>query len=246
MTCRRKGDDICRHSKLILFALLGFVTIGLSNANAARAEEQDSACKYKDVAVLENSPKELTLVCRAVNDIAAYFQSIGYAPKLKGTLIFADRADDRGFSHGYFDAKRSQIVVYRKSKFNPWGSPWNARMAASFLHHELVHMATWQILGEDPTRLGLEWHEFIAYTVQFDLMEPQLRSDLLASMDHIRPFETFLEINEFTARMKPSQFAIAAYKTYRAKGGRKFVQQLLDREFAPTPFSYPFPIVPSQ
>ena len=183
MTCRRKGDNTSRHSKLILYVLLGLVTVGLSNANAARAEKQDSACKHKDVTVIDNSPNELTMVCRAVNDIAAYFQSIGYAPKLKGTLIFADRAGDRGFSHGYFDAKRSQIVVYRKSEFSPWGSPWDARMAASFLRHELVHMAVWKILDKDPARLRQEWHEFIAYAVQLDLMDPQLQSNLLASMD---------------------------------------------------------------
>lgn len=246
MIHRRKGDGSYRHSKLILYALLGLVSVGLPDANVARAEEQDRACKHKGVTVLNNSPNELTMVCRAMNDIVAYFKSIGFSPKLKATLTFADRAGDRGFSHGYFDANESRIVVYRSSNASPWGRPWTSRMAASFLRHELVHLAIWEILGEVPTRLKQEWHEFVAYAIQFDLMDPKLRSSVLASMGHIRPFETFLEINEFVARMKPGQFAVAVYKMYRAKGGRKFVQQLLLGKIVPTPFSYPFPVLPAQ
>lgn len=237
--------SLSRRHSIFFFAFLGLALAQTSVVRDAQAEK-DGECEHIGLTVLNNDPNELIMVCRAVSDITAYFQSIGFDLTPNGTLLFNDRSSERTFTHGYFDSKRSQIVVYRTTNMKPWGQPWTSRMAGSFLRHELVHMVIWEIVSGDPARLRPEWHEFIAYAIQFDLMDPQQRTSLLAPMAHIRPFETLLEVNEFTAHMKPSQFAIAAYKTYLGKGARKFVKQLLLGEIAPAPFSYPFPVLPAQ
>ena len=190
------------------------------------------------------------MACTAVADVDSYFRGIGFEITPRVSLRFADRSVVRsakqGSTHGYFDAASSEIVVYRMAAVRPWGLRWTSELAHSFLRHELAHMAIWEIVGGDLTRLRREWHEFIAYAVQLDIMDARLRGELLATQSHVQPFENLTEINEFTSRMDPDLFAVAAYKTYLARGARKFVTQLLRAEIVPPPFSYPFPVLPSE
>jgi hypothetical protein len=148
--------------------------------------------------------------------------------------------------HGHFNARRSQIVAFRTSDARPWEQQWSTSLAGSFLRHELVHMAVWQIGAREGTFFRPEWHEFIAYAIQLDLMDPDLREVILATHPRLKPFDDLLQINEFTSRMDPELFALAAYSTYRDRGGERFVRELLRAEIVPPEFIYPFPTLPGQ
>ena len=100
-------------------------------------------------------------------------------------------------------------------------------------------MAIWEAVRGGPVKLRPEWHEFIAYAVQLDLMDPQLRRYVLNANTDVRPSESLLEINEFTSRMDPDTFAVTAYKTYLAQGAGTFVSQLLRGEIVPHPSCTP-------
>lgn len=214
-----------------------------------RAEKKGD-CSHPGVNVIYDGPAELEAACSALTDIVVYFQRVGFEIAPKVSLRFADRDAARSFqqvaAHGYFNAPQSQIVVYRTSDVSPWGLVWSAKLAASFLRHELAHMAIWAIVGGSQVRLGREWHEFIAYSIQLDLMDGQLLNELLARHAETGPVGHLTEINEFTYSMGPEAFAVAAYKTYLAKGATNFVGQLLRAEVVPPPLSYPFPVLPDQ
>jgi hypothetical protein len=225
------------------------VAIGLVPAVAvdpARA----AACGHTDVNVVGATPREAEDVCHALSDVLGYFRAMGFQVDPTGSVTFLMRGDP-GISgarhlHGYFDRRRSAVVLFREHRTEPWGLPWSDELAASFLRHELVHMAIWHIVRDAPTRLRREWHEFIAYTVQLALMRPSLRDQVLAAHPDASAFEHLDSVNEFTSSMNPPRFAISAYRTYLGRGGATFVAQLLRFEVRPPPMSYPFPILPGQ
>jgi len=233
------------HASVLLAAAL----VGVLTPRDTRAEKTGD-CGHPGVTVIYDGPAELEAACTALTDIVVYFQRGGFEIVPKVSLRFVDRDAAGSFqqvaAHGYFNAPQSQIVVYRTSDVSPWGLVWSAKLAASFLRHELAHMAIWAIVGKSQVRLGREWHEFIAYAIQLDLMDAQLLNELLARHTETRPVGNLTEINEFTYSMGPEAFAVAAYKTYLAKDTTKFVGQLLRAEVVPPPMSYPFPVLPDQ
>lgn len=110
----------------------------------------------------------------------------------------------------------------------------------------LVHIAVWQILGPEAERLPREWHEFIAYAVQLDLMDPEILKGVLARFSDVHAFDELSEVNEFTYGMNPEVFAVAAYLTFRKRGAQNFVRRLLRAEIVPPQMVFPFPVLPEQ
>lgn len=238
-----------RRQSVLALLVLGAGTLGAPASRGIEAAQRGD-CGHPTIDVVFDDPAELDMACRALTDITEYFRGMGFEVTPRVSLRFADRPAGRpagpSSAHGYFDRGRSQIVFHRVSDVSPWGLPWTPQLAGSFLRHELAHMAIWQIVGGDPNRLRREWHEFIAYAIQLDLMEPRLREGVLAAQARVRSFKNLAEVNEFTSRMDPDVFAVAAYKTYIAEGGTAFVAQLLRGEIVPPAFTYPFPVLPGQ
>lgn len=243
------GKTLRRRQTMFASLALGAGLASGAWPRGSRAEKRTD-CGYPEVSIAYSDAAELEIACGALADVGAYFRRAGFDIAPKFSLHFADRSAAHSFSqlssHGYFNARQLQIVVYRTSDVSAWGLPWSQGLAISFLHHELAHMATWQVTDGDFTRLRREWHEFIAYVVQFDLMNPTLRADLLAKQSQVHAFDHLMQINEFTYHMNPEVFAVAAYKMHLARGGAHFVGQLLRGEIVPPPLSYPFAVVPGQ
>ncbi|TAJ81806.1 DUF6639 family protein [Reyranella sp.] len=215
------------------------LALGFAQTSIAQSShnEQLSTCGYKAVVVIYRGTAELAAACDALNEVTAYFRAIGFEAAPVVSVEFADRpADDTG-AHGYFDRPGARVVVYRAGAVRPWSLSWNLAVAASFLRHELVHAMVWRV-GKEPNRLPREWHEFIAYAIQLDLMDPNILERVLASQADVQPFDELIAVNEFTYGMGPEAFAVAAYKTYRARGGAQLVRQLLAGKLVP-PVSHP-------
>ena len=107
-------------------------------------------------------------------------------------------------------------------------------------------MAVHRILRGDQARLRREWHEFIAYAIQLDLMDSKLRAAVLDNFAEVRAVADLSAINEFTYGMDPDVFAVTAYLTYRERGAQNLVRALLRGELVPPPFSFPFPVLPQE
>lgn len=229
----------------IWFALLG---VGLTAACVSG--DQPTNCGRKGVEVVFSQRADLTAACHALDDTLAYFQRLGFDLEPNFSLTFVDPTQGKSIegvtSYGYLDLHSSIIVVYTFSYRQPWGLTWSRQVASSFLEHELVHIAIWQILGHDAGRLPREWHEFIAYAVQLDLMDAKLRKQLFGHFPDVHAFHELSEVNEFTYGIDPEVFAVAAYLTYRERGAGSFVRGLLRAEIIPPPIFFPFPVLPKQ
>ena len=231
--------------------LLTVVLLQLFHIRVAEAQA-DSTCGYLNITVSHSRQAELTMTCQALADVAAYFRDIDLWFEPNVSLMFSEKATEVsgqapvGRSHGFFDERESTIVMMRSSGSHPWGLRWNSELAASFLRHELVHMAVRLILGDDQKKLRPEWHEFIAYSVQLELMSQSLRASILAKHSDVMAFASLSGINEFTYRMDPAIFSIASFKTYRENGSKQLVRRLLRFELQPPPMSYPFTVLPGQ
>ena len=230
-------------------ALVGCVLLFF--LGVAVAAEQEGRCTGpSEVAVVYEDASELDAACRAVADVRGYFAGIGLEVPSKLAVHFADRAgaDYKGHAtaHGYFDPLRSLVVIYRLSDTEPWKQSWSPHLLGSFMRHEIVHLAVWEVLQGSSRQLRREWHEFIAYALQLDMMNPDLRQRILTAYADIDPAKDLAEINEFSYGMNPQVFAVMAFKTYRHRGAAEFVRRLLNAEIIPPPFSYPFAVQPHE
>lgn len=212
--------------------------------------EQAGKCNSYDVAVFYEDASELDAACRAIRDVVGYFQRIDVDVSSKVSVHFANRASNgsAGHSpaHGLFDPLQSRIVIYRASGARPWGKAWSSKLVGSFLRHEIIHLAIWQTVNGDRKRLRPEWHEFMAYAIQLDLMDPELLNQVLVAHGDVGAVKDLTEINEFSYGMNPEGFAVVAYRTYLERGAAAFVRQLLKSEIKPPPFSYLFAVQPHE
>lgn len=222
MTCR------------VFLHIASYLALAIAGTSLAQPsyDNQQANCGYNDVVIVYSNATELDAACNALNEITAYFRAIGFEIAPFGSVEFAEQAANGRASYGYFDRARARVVVYRSAAVAPWGLSWNLTLAASFLRHELVHMMVWRA-AKDPGRLPREWHEFIAYAIQLDLMDVNVLDGILARRADVQPFDDLLAVNEFTYGMGPEAFAIAAYKTYRARGDAQLVQQLIAGKIVP-------------
>lgn len=104
--------------------------------------EQRADCGFPGADVVYQDPTELGAACAALTEIIAYFRSMGFDIAPQFSLHFVDHAIDRApqlFSaHGYFNGPQSRVVIYRSSDAGAWELPWSAKMAGSFVGHELA------------------------------------------------------------------------------------------------------------
>ena len=227
-----------------------FALLAGSVAAACAEPDRPANCGHENVEVVYTQKADLAAACNVLAGTLGYFQRMGFEVEPRFSLTFVDPGQGKSvegvISYGYVDLRSSIIVVYSSSYREPWGLLWSRKVASSFLQHELVHIAVWQILGPEAERLPREWHEFIAYAVQLDLMDPEILKDVLAHFSDVHAFDELSEVNEFTYGMNPEVFAVAAYLTYRKRGAQNFVRRLLRAEIVPPQMVFPFPVLPEE
>lgn len=221
---------------------LGLAAVMCSAAAApARAD-----CDHDKVTV-SGTGSERALACNALVDVLGYFSSIGFPVEPELGIIFSDDVyidlygpapaspPIRSRVSGYYDSKRKRIEITRgSSRFredcHPWKQSWSPEIADSILRHEIAHMAIKESLGKRYARMAKPWLEYIAYSVQFDLMDKALRDRITASYPGIHQVQQPAEINTFLYNADPDAFAVIAYRFTEANGGRAFIRRLLKGE----------------
>lgn len=129
--------------------------------------------------------------------------------------------------HGYFELKQFKTVIARGAADRWWGLGETEELLGS-LHHELTHMAVAVVLGEKFKRLPASWHVFIAYAVQLDLLDREIRNEILARSLQLKGFSELNYINDFViALLPPQHMAVMSYRAYLKWGGQEFLARLL-------------------
>lgn len=206
----------------------------------------ESHCGYEHVRIKGNPPVRGLDFCQPLSRVMAFFQSMGFEFEPRFSLITTSRLDaDQAHSYGNYDAAIERITIFRIGKKTPWNLDLSKEIYNSIAVHEMVHMAVLRILGENYSRLPKEWHEFIAYSVQIDLLDRPLRDRVLDRNEDVLAFTNLLSVNPYIYGLAGSDlFSVQAYKTYCARGGPAFVQDLLRFKFSPPPFIDIFPLPP--
>ena len=225
------------HRPLIKLAGLALlVTASCAPACPARAD-------------LSGTEGERTLACRALGDVLGYFASIGFPVEPELEILFSDEvyidlygpapavASTRSRVSGFYDSKRKRIEITRglspfREDRRPWNQDWGPEIADSILRHEVAHWAARESLGKRYARMAKPWLEYVAYSIQFDLMGKALRDRILASYPAIHKVEQPAEINTFLYSADPDAFAVIAYRFTEASGGPAFIGRLLRGEGA--------------
>ncbi len=113
-------------------------------------------------------------------------------------------------------------------------STWGQPIAYSILQHELAHAVVATVLGSEYQNYAKAWLEFIAYSVQFGIMNAELKSKVLANYPDTRPFQFPESVNAIVYAADPDEFGVSAHLFTEANGGPAFIREILAKE---VPFS---------
>lgn len=205
-----------------------------------------AACGHERVTV-SGLPEEVEDTCRAMGQVLAYFKQLGFKPDLQATIIFhervyidmydvrAEKIVGREQVSGFFNRRANEVQITSGHRGvarirKPWGIEWGRAIAYSILQHELVHATTAAALGSDFDKMDRAWHEFIAYAVQFDLMESELKRSVMANYPGIEPFEYPENVNQLMHAADPDTFGVRAHLFAKENGGRAFIKNVLENE----------------
>ncbi len=232
----------------LLCALAAAVGTAALDGGTAAQGRAAGTCDRGNVVVRLATPQQVREACEAISDVLTYFNGIGFEIDLQVTIAFRGDIEAEGgnkHAHGFYDAAAREIRLYAREQARPWGEAWQD-VGGSFLHHEVTHAAVVQILGLRGSTLPHEWHEFVAYAMQLELMDPAIRDRILERYSEVTPVPALTQINSFTYGLAdPDTFAVLAFKSYRRFGGRDLVRRLLTAEFVPTPVDRMMPFPPN-
>lgn len=222
----------CRNFSAVV---LGGLVVCLASQSSSEANppaqhtKSSAACGFAEVSI-EGDVEEAALACGSLARVVSYFAEAGFELVPRVTISFVEEIGDMPWPHpphGYFDLKRAKIVIARRAVDRWWGLAEADELLGS-LHHEMSHMAVAAILREDFDRLPRSWHEFIAYWVQLDLLEKEVRQEVLSRYADMAGFSAVNEVNDFLVEfLPPERLALMSYKAYRRWGGQEFLGRLL-------------------
>jgi hypothetical protein len=211
---------------------------------SAPAAAENGNCGFQLVTI-KGTAVEVEQSCAALAKVLQTFAAIGFRIDPEFRLIFKDqvfveRLDQAGQLDalrvlGFFDSRRSLIEMTsfqssHQEERRPWGVIWGPEIAGSILHHELAHMATFAVLGDGYWRTDPSWLEFIAYSIEFEVMDPSLRAQILANNPSAEAFEGVLKVNPMLHGADPDRFGLRSYLMTRDKGGLEFIRRVLAGE----------------
>ncbi len=236
-----RGVWALRRRAALLMLWVAIVVASLSLGPAAHA-----GCATGTITII-GSVEEEQAACAALDSVLEWFREIGFDLDLVATVHckdavfceFTEGADGRDVCQvqvsGLFDFSRWTVEItsadspHRQLR-QRWGIDWGPEIAFSILQHELTHLAVAGVLREGFRDLAAPWHEFIAYAVQFDVMDPALRARILDGFPGVGLFSRPESINPTIYGADPDLFALRPWFYMRENGGGDLIRAILDGE----------------
>jgi hypothetical protein len=201
----------------------------------ARAE-----CGYRQLTV-EGTTGEITMACEALASVSHYFAGLGETDVPPLTVRFDESVELPGAPGlklaGLFRGADEVVDVVRPSSthFNRplhWNQLWTPAVARSVLEHEFAHAFAYPIGGQ---HLDYAWNEFVAYAVQFSVMDSWLRARILITYPTAAPYPKAALVCDLSYLADVDLFAVRSYLTAEAKGGRSFIGAVLSGAYSTRP-----------
>lgn len=211
-------------------------------------------CGYDGVAIA-GTATEIADTCRALSEVLDYFAQIGFKIQPNFKIMFSERVfidiydaqtqkiTSKVQVSAFYDAGRNTIEAtsasspFQKER-KPWGVEWGREISYSIVQHELIHGVVHQILSNSYSRTAKAWLEYVAYSVQFEIMSPDLRNRIAFNNPNIGPFDRPDQVNDMIHAFDPDLFGLRAHLFTQANGGRDFIRRILtsEVEFVTAPF----------
>jgi len=173
-------------------------------------------------------------VCEAAQDALKALAECGIKPRKPLQVRIVDRFPDHRYDNflSFFDALGDKAVVAdfdttkaRTSDAGWFDLPMSRALYRSLLVHELVHAVAHQAAGN--VEIGRAGHEYLAYAIQLDTMEPSLRERILGRFPR-RKTVTVRQLNESYLDFSSQRFAVKAYRHFTDAGnGCAFIRELV-------------------
>lgn len=201
-------------------------------------------CGHPGVTAIGSSVERET-ACEALETVLRWFRDLGYEIDPIVTVRFKDKVICEFNSHdgspaacplqvsGFYNFSQELVEItsadspFREDR-RPWGVDWGEEIAYSILEHELAHMAVAEILESDFTNLSLPWHEFLAYSIQFDIMDEPLRAGILSRFEDVQPFGSPNHVNPLIHAIDPDTFAVRAYLYMLENGVEDLIVEIIE------------------
>jgi len=174
---------------------------------------------------------EIAVAELAYNDVHAWFLSRGFEQTPTVTVTFLDpvmvptnQGDVR--VSGYFNVVTNEIFM--TSMVSEWGEQraplglgWESTMFRSIVSHELTHAWVGAVMQETYGDLPKVWHEFIAYSVQGDVMADADREQAIVNLgisekDYLTGY---LQVNPMVYGADPDRFSLVAWQYHSVNPG---------------------------
>jgi hypothetical protein len=199
-------------------------------------------CRSSHIQVHNATRFELQSSCDSLRKVVLLFKKAGIeiTPEIK---IFFEKQAEVTINgetipvHGYFDDENFEIHItsfnsHRNSNLTPFGLKWDLNQSSSYVLHEMTHLAIATELGKNKFKIKREWHEFLAYAVQIELMHSDLKKMILAKYSKTKAFESPNSVNSLIYEMDPEMFGVKAYKSMEDWGGSQFLSKILRGDIA--------------
>jgi hypothetical protein len=217
---------LLRTKPAVLILLLA--CLGITSARAAAVP-----CPQADVSVISSADEDVPDcdVCAAASTVFSFFRQLGLHKTVPLVVsIVASMPEEMGTAMlGCFTPSNNRISILSfevaKSR-GPWfGRPIDRSLYRSLAAHEIAHALAWCNTSNGP--LGVRAREYVAYAVQFQTMDSDLRQAILADTPGTG-FETEREISDTHFYLAPSRFGADAYRHYtRPEDGPRFLREIL-------------------
>lgn len=209
-------------------------------------QPNEGQCGYPNVHIESGALLSDIDFCQPLSKVVNFFSDLGLDLEPQFFLsVVRQTKDTNAASYGTFNAASGEITIYRRKGQKIWGLSWSEDTATSVVVHEMVHMAILRLVGNKYPQLPHEWHEFIAYAVQLELLDESVRVQILERYADVKAFHNLIEINPYIYGLSgPEVFAVRAYKTVQVRGGSRFLKAVVLFEFKPPFFRDVFPMEP--
>ena len=187
------------------------------------------------------SGDETSLICRARNEVLAFFQSHGIEQRspMLVKIIDAREIDARHPHIGSYSAEQKAVKLLSQkdtlglgNNFTLFGLPMDKSLYRTVVVHELAHAIADQNFGyADPSVVV---QEYIAYVAQLGIMESEVKEEILTRAERTG-FKDFDEMSCVYYAMDPGGFGIKAYLHFLTlPNPSEFLQQLLSGTIQPS------------
>lgn len=182
----------------------------------------------------EGSLEEIAIACDSYLRVQAYFARLGFDRSLTLRVRFQDTVRLEGPKDGYpvtglFVPAEALIEMTSLDSAAParalhWNQSWTRPVAASILDHEFAHAFVEDVVASP---LPQSWNEFVAYAVQFELIQPELREAILVTYPTAKPYQQRSEVCDMAYLIDFDLFGVRSYLTAEAGGGPDYIKKIL-------------------